>query len=348
MDLQKAHTAADAVVELSIAAKPHRSLWGKVAGVFSSIFGQVTEKIEAIELDEVKISLRSSLNSGNWQAKGDRIFEILASADRPVVIFFDEVPILVNRILKGSDYHITPERRQDADAFLSWLRANSIRHAGKIRQVITGSIGLEPILRQAGLNATLNNYTPLDLGPWSPEITVGCLEALANQYNLTFQAGAAERVVDRLGYCIPHHVQMFFNNIYRSCRDKEVNEISVELVDEVYESSMLSIRGNAELSHMEERLRVVLGPEIYPLALELLTETSITGRLTPSSVEILSKTYAVESRSREDIVREILGILEHDGYLYRRDQDTYMFLSNLLKDWWKSHFGFGFKPAAER
>ena len=70
VDLQKAHTAADAVVELSIAAKPHRSLWGKVAGVFSSIFGQVTEKIEAIELDEVKISLRSSLNSGNWQAKG--------------------------------------------------------------------------------------------------------------------------------------------------------------------------------------------------------------------------------------------------------------------------------------
>ena len=69
---------------------------------------------------------------------------MLASGERDVVIFLDEVPILVNRILKGDDGLITPARRREADLFLSWLRDNSLRHRGKVRVVITGSIGLEP------------------------------------------------------------------------------------------------------------------------------------------------------------------------------------------------------------
>ena len=98
------------------------------------------------------MTLRSGLTGGDWQAKGDRLFGILADSDKPVVVFFDEVPILVNRLLKGDDYQITPERRQQTDAFMSWLRDNSIRHKGKVRMVVTGSIGLEPVLRQAQLN----------------------------------------------------------------------------------------------------------------------------------------------------------------------------------------------------
>ena len=58
---------------------------------------------------------------------------------------------MVNRLLKGDDYRITPERRAEADRFMSWLRAASIRHQGKVRIVVSGSIGFEPILRQAQL-----------------------------------------------------------------------------------------------------------------------------------------------------------------------------------------------------
>ena len=58
-------------------------------------------------------------------------FEQLAGSEKPVIIFFDEVPILVNRMLKGNDYKITEERRRQTDTFMSWLRDNSIRHRGK-------------------------------------------------------------------------------------------------------------------------------------------------------------------------------------------------------------------------
>ena len=346
IDLQKAHSAADAIVELSFAIKPYNSLWGKVTGMFSNILDTIANRVDSIGPDDLKVALRSGLNAGNWQAKGDHLFEVLAASDLPVVIFFDEVPILVNRLLKGADYQITPERRQEADAFLSWLRANSIRHAGKVRQVVTGSIGLEPILRQGGLTANLNNFAPFELGPWTPEVTAGCIHALANQYNLSFQEGSAQRITERLGYCVPHHVQMFFSNVYRICRERKLQQVSPELIDEVYQNSMLSVRGRAELSHMEERLKMVLGPEIYPLALELITEASFTGHLTAETAEILSRAYSFESRNSGDVMREILSVLEHDGYMRADEDNTYRFISLLLKDWWKARFGF--KPASER
>ena len=61
------------------------------------------------------------MDAGNWQRSGDQVFEALAQNDKPVVLAIDELPILVNRMVKGHDYQITPERRQAADEFLSWV-----------------------------------------------------------------------------------------------------------------------------------------------------------------------------------------------------------------------------------
>lgn len=348
VDLQKNQSASDAIVELSIATQPYLSLWKKTTGVFGNILDKFAGRIDTVGIDDLKITLRSGLDEGNWRAKGERLFEALALSDKPVVIFWDEVPILINRMLKGDDYKITPERRQKADSFMSWLRANSQLHQGKVRQVITGSIGIEPILRQAGLNATLNHFTPFHLEAWADAIAEACLIALANQYNLTFQPTVSEYMIKRLGYCIPHYVQMFFDHVYRYCRLRDKKEITIELVDEVYKNSMLSVRGHAELSHLEERLRMVLGIELYPLALEILTEAAIVGQLTAEAVEILSSYSITDRILRQNAVTEILGVLEHDGYLRKEEDKFYYFVSPLLQDWWKAHFGFGFKSAFER
>ena len=53
---------------------------------------------------------------------------------------------------------------------------------------------------------------------------------------------------------------------------------------------MLSIHGHAELTHYEERLKLVLGEEIFPMALELLTETAVAGQLTPETASMISRT----------------------------------------------------------
>ncbi len=342
VDLQKAESPSDAVVELSLATREYEPAWKRFSSVFQNV---LKDTVDTIKVNDLSVVLRSGLTSANWRSKGDELFQILAEQDQPVAVFLDEVAILVNRLLRGSDYVITGERREEVDAFLSWLRAITIRHQGKVRLVVTGSIGLEPLVRQAGLSATLNTFTPFHLAPWPREVAAGCLRALSNHYKLALPDDAVEAMLDRLGVCIPHHVQMFFDHILQEARLAEVQEVSPALVAEVYQQSMLGIRGHVELSHFEERLKMVLGPDLDSLALDLLTEAAVTGALTSDAARILAQRHCGQEWAAP--LRDVLDILEHDGYLENRD-GTYAFVSTLLKDWWKGRFQFAFIPATER
>ena len=347
IDLQKSQQSEDAIVELSVATRNHRNLWEKTSDLFHNILCRVGDTIESLKIDDLTLTLRSGLTSGDWRAKGDRLLNILADSDQPVVIFFDEFAILVNRMLKGDDYQITPERIRDVDIFMSWLRENSIRHKGKLRIVLTGSIGIEPVLRQARLSATLNNFSPFDLPPWDSRTAIDCLEALANQYGIKLSEGVCERMVEKLGCCIPHHVQTFFDALYTECRYKNITEVTLEMVDGIYQSRMLGVRGQAQLSHFEERLKLVLGEELNSLALELLTETAVVGELTPENAIYLCRQYQFRNMKSEDALKEILEIFEHDGYL-KKIGTNFKFNSHLLKDWWEARFKSFYTPVSVR
>lgn len=342
IDLQKAESAADAVVELSLAAHDHKPVWRRMAEVFPNVLKDV---IESVRIKDLGVVLRGGLTGDNWRAKGDQILEILAEQDKPVALFLDEVAILVNRLLRGPEYRMTEERRKEVDGFLSWLRAASIRHQGKIRFVVTGSIGMEPLVRVAGLSATLNTFTPFHLGPWPREAAAGCLAALANGYGLKMGEEAINAMLSRLGVYVPHHVQVYFDFVYQEARISSLTEVPVGLVEQVYERSMLGIRGHVELSHMEERLHMVLGPELDTLALDLLTEAAVTGGLHEHAARDMARLQFDEGWAEP--LRQILEILEHDGYLKRRGMD-YSFESALLRDWWKARFEFAYVPFAQR
>lgn len=310
------------------------------------IFRNVLSSIETVQVDDLTIKIRDGL-TGDWQAKGERLLQELAAADKPIVMFFDELPILVNRLLKGGDHQITSERSQQTDIFISWLRAQTIRHRGKIRFVIAGSIGLEPILRQARLSATINTFTPFELSPWDRATSIGCLRALANQYALTYDEGVPERVYDRLGCGIPHHVQLFFDHIYRDSKRRGDSRCSLQDVERVYQDRILSTRGHAELSHYEERLKLMVGDALLPLALDLLTEAAVTGSLTEPAARLICDDHLPEKHDRNASLRELLEIFEHDGYLQRAGE-VHTFISRLLADWWKARFSYGYRPVSKR
>ena len=347
VDLQKAESPADAIAELSKSTHPHKDLWEKTRDIFGNILDGIRDNIENLSIEDLTVTLRSGLTSGDWLNKGDQLFSILANRDKPVVIFFDEFPILINRLLKGREFRITPERRKDTDAFMSWIRDNSIRHKGGIRIVITGSIGIEPALRQADLSATLNTFTPFELLPWTSETAKGCIEALSNEYEITFVPEAVSRIIEKLGYLIPHHVQLFFDNIYMDWKRQGYDVVTSDHVERVYDKQMLGIKGHAELSHMEERLKMALGLDIYPVALEILTETAVKGYLGSKSAISICQAVEDDDRNPNSLLRAILEILQHDGYLEQKG-DRFVFISHLLKEWWERRFGFGYTPALER
>ena len=124
VDLEAVDTPADAVAEIAFATRSISTAWERIRSGFANFLQGVGNRIEAVEVADLKVKLRSGIDSGSWDRRGDEVFTALAAVDKPVVLAIDELPILVNRLLKGHDYQITPERRAATDLFLSWLRRN--------------------------------------------------------------------------------------------------------------------------------------------------------------------------------------------------------------------------------
>lgn len=320
---------------------------GKVVNAFSNIVGTILDRIDLISISEIGVTLRGGLTSADWSDKGDQLMAILGGSDKPVLLLLDELPILVNRILKGDEFIITKERRGKADDFMSWLRHNSFQYQGKIRIVVSGSIGLDPILRQAGLSATMNNFPPFELKPWDEPTAIGCLNALAKEYSITFLNNADKEIVKCIGCCIPHHVQIFFDSILEVCERRRRFDFTAGEVKVVYEKEMLGVRCQKELTHYEERLKIVLGPELNTLAVEMLSEAAITGVLSRKALESFRKLYSFEGYTGIEAQQEIISVLEHDGY-FVHGKGGYVFVSNLIKDWWKKRNLLFYTPILER
>ena len=49
---------------------------------------------------------------------------------------------------------------------------------------------------------------------------------------------------------------------------------------------MLSSKGHAELSTFEERLKLMVGEEILPFAIDLLTEAAVVGHLSAEAANV--------------------------------------------------------------
>ena len=93
--------------------------------------------------------------------------------------------------------------------------------------------------------------------------------------------------MERLGVYVPHHVQAFFDRALTHCRVHHLVSVSAEDLDRIYRQDMLGPRGHAELSHYEERLRMVLGAEMGTLASALLTRAAKRGILSRAATRDL-------------------------------------------------------------
>ena len=348
VDLEDATSPEDAVVEIAAASLHARGLWTRVKNWVTKSSASTVDRIDELGISELRVKLRAGIDAGRWRTQGDALFASLARSEKPVVLAIDELPILVNRLLKGHDYEITPERRQETDGFLSWLRKNGQAHRGRIRLVVSGSVGLEPILEQAELSAHANIFAPFDLRPWNEETAVACLGELAKSYRLKIPERVRQEIYRRLRCGIPHHVQQFFDKLHEHLRRDHRREASLEDVDTVYSQDMLGVRGQVHLEHYQSRLRMVLGDAGYEVALELLTEAAISdGHLTDGSIRRYEAYRAVLSNDATEQIKSVLHVLEHDGYLARRD-GGYHFVSGLVEDWWRARNSRGFVPFSER
>ena len=345
VDLEGTRDAVEAIAELDTGLRSTNGKRRRLAVGWRTI----VEHLDEARIGPLRVKMRASINPGNWQHEGDRIFKAFADCGRPVVLAVDELPILVNRLLKGDDYRITTERKEAADLFLSFLRKNGQAHRGNVCMIVSGSVGLQPILRQAGLSAHANIFSSYELKPWLEKTAAACLVALAENYEIDLAEDVAREICCRLRCCVPHHVQQFFDALHEYLDRHKRSEATLDDIEHVYLHDMLGSVGQIDLDHYEQRLRETLGDNSYRMALELLTDAAVNGgMISDEYIQSHRDYFSSLPNGSSTPTFDVLDVLVHDGYLAKESDSNYRFVSGLLEDWWRARHGGNFVPAYKR
>lgn len=343
-DLQGCATPAEALAKLSIAAHPHQKLLLRFREGMAKVLARTGQMIDSVSISEVEVSLREIFAINDWREKGAELFEGLAKSEKPVVIFWDELPVMIARVLGLLEGKETPEK-SEAERFLSWLREMRQRQQGKIIHVLTGSIGIEPILSRIGQSGTINDLSSLRLKVWPPETATAFLMEISRNEEIRLDQPVAELMTNLLGYLLPFHLQIFYRHAADRCLREGTKEITESIARKSFEEDLLELAGHPELAHLEERMRVSMPENEFVFAVDSLTEAAVTGSLTPTAIRKMSTAYA-GTLAQQDILR-VISILTHDEYL-KATPAGLAFISPLLKKWWERRYGLLHIPVSDR
>lgn len=328
VDLESCTNIEEAIAAIAGQAQRHARLREKVLGWASRIGLALGGEVSAGPVS-ANVDLKELLRV-DWQTRGSALISSLLAEDRDVVLFLDELPILLRALLDAPTSGLP---RGPADLFLSWLRRQTQEHAERLRIVITGSIGLAPMVARAGLSASLNAYQHLPLGPWSNATAREALQGLSAHAQLTIDDEGLDKMLELLGIAVPYHVQLFHQLVTQHARRSRLRSVGSAEVQAVWSGVLLN-RSSPELAHWEQRLRKALPAHELEFAVRLLTEAAVSEPLTAQAAAALAQDAGVSL----DTLRAVLDALEHDGYL-GRDGGSWYFPNRLLHAWWMRQHG---------
>ena len=330
-DVEDATCPEDVIADIAQAAYPVRPIVSRLIGV-ASVARRTFRAIEEVGVTGFRLKIRAGLNAGNWRDHGERLLRGCAEHDKRVLLVIDELPIFLKQMLRESDGATRVER------FLSWLRS-AFQGFGDNSPVliVSGSIGLMPIVQRLGMPDRINYLDPFRLGPWSREASVACFEQLASSAALSIEDGVAGAAYEALGIGIPHHVQSFFARLREHAIMESRGRVRLADIEKVYRTGMLGPSGQSDLAHYETRLRDALDDGSRSLAMEVLAEAATQDVFTAAARARLSELYSRVVEDARGRITEVLDVLLHDGYLEKEDRG-YRFPFRLLKDWWAARF----------
>ena len=337
VDVQAAEDPTDCVAailaELASDLR-YRSLFEAIpfSNAIKDVFGRLSV---SVDIRVLRVELRSAMGR-EWDRVADQLQTRLTSlpdAERHLLIIIDELPFLLSRMLR------TEGQQRDAELLLSrlrhWRQAPKLRD--RVHTLVGGSIGLEGVLRRAGLSNSVNDLAPFRLESWDRPTAVKFLEELGHDCNFNLEHEAVAQLLELLGDPVPYHVQLFFSKLCETCQDNP-RSISPQVIEECFAERLAGPAGTAHLDHYAVRLKSAFDGDEHQTALDIL------GRACRRESGVsLAELEDLQRRSTATF-QSVLRVFEADGYLRRHSDETLRFRSNLLRQWWKKYQGKGTAP----
>lgn len=313
VDVEGATCAEDAIAQIAQAAHPVLPITSRF---ITGMKRWLSENVEEITTFDFGVKIRAGLDAGSWRRHGEQLLRDCATQGSPALLVIDELPIFLQRVL-----HCDGDARR-VDEFLSWLRG-VLQALGDDCPVliVSGSIGLEPLVRRLGIPDRINHLHPCRLGPWDRATSIACFERLAASCRLPIDDGVAGSVYEALGVGIPHHVQSFFARLRQFATMHGRDRVTVADVGTVYRNDLLGPSGQGDLVHYETRLKEGLDDGSHAIAMEILAEAATQGVFTPTARRVLEQQYsAVTDNSRTEQVGSCDCSLRRDHCSLRRQR----------------------------
>lgn len=288
------------------------------------------------KLLELLGSIKSTINIAGmgvgleWQRKKGNVYRELENVlphDKDILIFFDEVAVLLNTVLQDNNGD-----KRSIEELMHWLRSLRQVSGSQIRWIFCSSVGIENFTTGHELSKTINDFSYYALKPFSVKAATSMIVELEKGGNVAFTEEIREQMLNRLGYLLPYFIQVLFEKMKGQIR-LDGAPVDQTLVDKAYHG----IIEGAYLNTWDERLREQYG-DIKDNAYLLLRHIcqAKEGAKRENLHNVLYQKHKDAERT-DSILATLLTMLQNDGYLVE-ENTLYLFRSPLIRDFWYNRF----------
>ncbi|PPD39213.1 MAG: hypothetical protein CTY16_19295 [Methylobacter sp.] len=268
-------------------------------------------------LERVK-SKSLEITAEDWYSKSQGFAKDLQQLDEPIWFLLDEFPIMIDQIAKTHGLPL-------AEAALHWVRCLRQQPNCKVRLLLTGSIGLDGILRKHGIRGVANDLRREELKPLTFEEALAFTLKLASDNHIGLQEDFARDYLQRLGSGLwPFLIQLFVAEL----QDLDTQPTSPADIERIFHTIARSQR-NQYAANMWDRLHDIFTDAEQTIARAVLKLTAAQ----PTGIPVEQLRGQLPQFETNDF-EYVLDVLQHDGYLTETDHGNICFFSNLLRDYW--------------
>ncbi len=256
----------------------------------------------------------------------ESIFRKIENGGKPVLLVIDEMPELLLAVARDE------QGIERVSRLLHWLRALRQTYRQNVRWIFLGSIGLDSFVEDRHLRKAINDLTPLNLEALAVEEADRFLSELGESNGLPLSAEQRALIIERVGWPLPHHLQIVFHALI----DSGATKADAAAIDAAF-AHLLLPNNISQFDTWRQRLEEQFNDSDSEAAKDILRHLCqhADGRERAHVLNALMSTrQAADPAAIEDQLARLLLMLQRDGYLLER-AGRYAFRSFLLREYWR-------------
>lgn len=348
IDCEKLETPYEFFASLLVEVLKNKSMLSKIKDCTDSIpllpeaiFNKIKDNISEIELTEIKITLRDTIEQ-QWKEESLRCIrelDRLANRNNETILFLlDEFPSLLKHMIDNRKY-------AETRLFLEFFRSMRLDlNLKNIRFIIAGSRNIYTVYRNIpqlllenkeidkdeltsfSLAQVFNDFRHKLIEPFDAKTAKKFIVELFESDNIAVKTEVVDRILN-LASPVPYFIQLLISEIKRH----HDGDLTPEIVEKIYRERILGPTCRFYFEYYEERLREY-GTINEKCAKAIIVELSKAGKLTREELYNIFELTA--KRGDASMFDQLMSDLEMDFYIKPDSDKRYSFTSKILSDWW--------------